>query len=92
VVGPPLSYDDFCAEVAGGLGLPVEQVRSSGPILVDLSLDELSLAELLFVVEGLNPHFRLPEQMELEDVTMADVHHFYCVMTSGHDEPEGAAP
>lgn len=34
-----------------------------------------------------NPYFQLPEQIDVEDVTLPDLHHhYYCVMDEGHVE------
>ena len=79
-----LSFEGFCAAIATAIDLPAERVLSCSTAVLDLGLDELSFASLVLAVEELNPDFRLPDQADIQELTLQDIHHFYSVMTSGH--------
>jgi hypothetical protein len=80
----PYEYDEFCRERAATLGLPAERLVPCGPLIEGLGLDELSLAAFLAAVEDLNPWFRIPDQVDGHDATVADVHHYYATLSRGH--------
>lgn len=73
--------------LASTLGRGPGTLRLGDRLLGDLRLDELSLVRVLQAVLDLNPYFALPDQMDVEDVTVGDLHHFCCVMGPGHIEP-----
>jgi hypothetical protein len=79
-----LDFDEFCRAVAEVLRLPVDRVRACGDVVDGLGLDEFAVAMLLFALEDWNPCFELPEQLTIHDVTLADLHHFVCVMSVEH--------
>jgi hypothetical protein len=83
---PPLPFETFCGELADALDQPVERVQGCNTAVSDLGLDELSLATLVLAVEELNPHFHLPDQADIHEITVPDIYHFYCVMTPNHRE------
>lgn len=73
--------------VGSVLGIPPERLRPTDRLTVDVDLDELSLARLVMAIQDVNPHFDLPSQLDVRDVTLADLHHFASVMSAGHAEP-----
>lgn len=75
--------------VGSVLGIPPERLRPTHHLIVDVDLDELSLSRLVMAIQETNPHFDLPSQLDVRDVTLADLHHFACVMGAGHAEPAG---
>jgi hypothetical protein len=79
-------FEAFCVALARELQVPVEKVRSCDRLVDDLELDEFGLAKVLFNVEQWNPSFSLPEQLDVLDMTLQDLHYFFCVMTAGHVE------
>jgi hypothetical protein len=86
------SFDEFVALVAPALGVAPEELAPHRRLRVDIPLDELSLSQLVLTIQDMNVHFDLPEQLDLEDVTVADLHHFCTVMGPGHRERGRAAP
>lgn len=80
------SLDELCSVIGEAIDLPADRVRSCGALVAGLGLDELSLAAVILAVERLNPWFQLPDQVDVHEVTVADLHHFACVMSPGHAE------
>jgi hypothetical protein len=79
-----IEFDGFCVAVSDILRLPVERVRACGDVVDGLGLDEFAVATLLFALEDWNPCFEIPEQLTIYDLTLADLHHFLCVMSVEH--------
>ena len=79
-------FEEFCIELSASAGIPLERLTNCDRLVSDLQLDELSLASILWTVETLNPHFQLNEQIDIEDMTLQDLFHFYSVMSEGHRE------
>ena len=79
-----MNFETFCVALANELQVPVEKVRSCGRMVEDLELDEFGLARVLFNVERWNPWFALPDQLDVFDLTLLDLHYFFCIMTEGH--------
>jgi hypothetical protein len=52
--------------------------------VADLELDEIEMAEMTETLSRWNPYFQLPDQMDVEDIRLRDLHHFVCNMTEGH--------
>jgi hypothetical protein len=78
------NFEEFCALLSVSVGMPVELLKNCDRMVADLGLDELSLASMLWTVETLNPYFYLNEQIDILDMTLRDLHHFYTVMSEGH--------
>lgn len=85
-----LDYEDFCLVLSTALSVPVDQVAAAGNVISDLRLDEVSLVRLLLKVQELNPWFRLPDQMDIGDVGLSDVYHYYCTMDRQHVQRDEA--
>jgi hypothetical protein len=86
------SFDDFVAQLAPALGVAPADLAPQRRLGVDIPLDELSLSQLLVTVQALNDDFDLPDQIDVEDVTVADLYHFATVMGPGHREEGRTAP
>jgi hypothetical protein len=56
----------------------------SRAIVDDLALDEISMASLILGVQELNPYFIIPRQMDVADLTVDDLYHYYSTMTEHH--------
>jgi hypothetical protein len=77
------SFDEFVAQLAPVLGLVPGDLAPYRRLGVEVPLDELSLSQLLVSIQELNEDFDLPDQIDLEDVTVADLYHFATVMRPG---------
>ena len=86
------SFDEFVAQVAPALGVAPADLAPHRRLGVDIPLDELSLSLLLVSIQELNEDFELPDQIDLEDVTVADLYHFATVMGPGHRERGRTTP
>jgi hypothetical protein len=82
----PPSFEELRVLLGPVLGVPPERLRPTDRLVEDVALDELSLAQLVLAIQDVNPHFDLPGQLDVRDITMADLHHFCCVMGPGHVE------
>jgi len=80
------SFDEFVALVAPALGVAPGDLGPHRRLGADIPVDELSLSQLVLAIQELNSYFDLPDQLDLEDVTVADLHHFCTVMGPGHQE------
>lgn len=86
-------FAPFRAHVAGVLGLDEEGLDGSTRLLDDLRLDDVSLFLVVTSLQMLNPHFVIPEQMDMSDVTLADLHWFFLTMRDGeHNQRDEALP
>lgn len=82
----PMGLDEFCEALAGVLGLRPEDVAGADHLVDDLRLDDVGLFLAVVAVQGWNPWFRLPDQMDARDLGILDLHHFYVGMGEGHHE------
>jgi hypothetical protein len=80
------SFDAFRALLGSVVGVAPERLRPSDRLGREVPLDELSLAQLVLAIQDVNPYFELPRQLKVHDITVADLHHFCCVMSAGHLE------
>lgn len=51
-------------------------VRPTDLLVADLGMDVIQLMQVTCHLEALRPGCRLPTQMDIEDVRVADLHHF----------------
>lgn len=80
-------FDEFCDFLAGSLDIARGELQAmSGPVVTRLSLDELSLAQLVLAIQTLNPYFQIPDQMAIHEISLDDLYHYYWVMDDGHVE------
>lgn len=83
---PQCTVEEFCSKLATALDISPQRLRACTSLAADLPLDELLLAKLVIVIQGINPHFHIPEQVDLHDIGFADLYHFCCTMSEGHRE------
>jgi hypothetical protein len=90
----PPSFGELAALLGPVLGVPPERLHPTDRLMHDVELDELSMAQLVVAIQDVNPYFDLPRQLDVADITLADLHHFCCVMSAGHAEtaPEDNEP
>jgi hypothetical protein len=80
------TFDEFCDELAAALDVTPDRLRASRSVVADVPLDELSLVTLVLTVQAMNPYFDIPDQMDVNDLSILDLYHFYDVMWQGHIE------
>ena len=80
------TFDEFCHELAAALDVTPDRLETSRSVVADLQLDELSLVTLVLTVQDMNPYFDIPDQMDVNDLSILDLYHFYDVMWHGHIE------
>jgi acyl carrier protein len=68
----PVDLDGLCALVAAYAG---REVHPEDRLMGDLQLDSLDLMEILLAVSEYSDRV-LPEQFDLCDVTVKDLHHY----------------
>jgi hypothetical protein len=85
--GRPASFEEFGTLVASVLGVAPDRLRPTDCLVRDVDVDEVSLSQLVLAIQDVNPYFALPDQVEVHDVSLADLYHFCCVMDVGHHEP-----
>lgn len=85
---PPASpsFEELAARLAPVVGVPPERLHPTDRLVHDVELDELSMAQLVLAIQDVNPYFDLPPQLDVAEITLADLHHFCCVMSAGHAE------
>lgn len=76
----------FLEAMAEVLRRPVEELGGGIRPLGELELDEVDLFRMASRIEQVNPYFRMPDQLDLEDSTVDDWHHFACIIGHGHVE------
>jgi hypothetical protein len=88
--GPPAGCDEagFRARIAEALGITVEALWPGGTPLGRATGDEVALFDIVAAVEGINPSFRVPDQLDLRDATLDDLYHFCSVMRREHLEAD----
>jgi hypothetical protein len=90
VVSPiEANLEQFCLAVLDRTGLNLDTSKADELLSQVVKLDEVAWAGLLLAIEEINPFFDLPEQLGIDDVTLADLHYFCCIMTTGHQERAG---
>lgn len=72
----------FCELIANTVGYV--DARPTDRLVADLSVGPLSMAAIVLTIEQLNPYFSLPDQIDVADLTIEDLHYFCCTMTEGH--------
>ena len=85
-VGCP--FDSFMTSIEMALGrdLTSSPVGSSdrSTIISDLQLDELEVCLVVAALQELNPHFFIPDGVDMGDVTLGDLHFYVESMTEGN--------
>lgn len=80
----PRRLPDFCAEVARLLGAEPTEVGPDARLRRDLRVGEIALFYLVTRLQMENPSVHLPEQMDVHDLTVRDLHHLLVSLTADH--------
>jgi len=56
-----------------------ELPSGSALVIDDLGFDSLDLLHLMVLLETMLPNFELPEQLDLDDLTLLDAYHYYSI-------------
>jgi hypothetical protein len=89
---PLADLPSFCRHLARNVGAPPHAVDGAAHLVADLRLREFSLFALVAELQRLNPHFALPDQMQIDDVTVRDLYHYVTVMSANHRHGSIARP
>lgn len=80
------TFEEFVDVVVDLVGAPSDRgtLRASDRVLADLGFDEIAMARLVFGLQALNPSFEVPDQVDLRDLCLGDLHHFATTQTEDH--------
>jgi hypothetical protein len=79
-----IDFADFKVHVAEALDISPARLEGSSRPAASLGPDELSWMGLILAILELNPSFHIPEQADIHDLTLADLHHLCSTMTPDH--------
>lgn len=85
---PPDDFGGFCALVGSISGIAPARLATPGTLVGDVALGDVGLLTLVAALQDLNPHASLPDQVDADSLSLADLHHLCRTMGPDHHAPE----
>lgn len=80
-----ISFQAFRSMLASEVAPALATAVPTGRVLLDLGLDDVALFRLRAVLQAGNRSFEIPDDCDLDFLTLGDLHHYFTSMGEGHE-------